>query len=305
MALGARAGRLARQLLTESLLLAVAGSAVGLVIAIWLGGALRWLLPAVDTPTMMQPPLDGQVLGFTTLLAVGVAILAGVAPAFHAARSNVNDMLKEGGRSGATGAQSHRLRGLLVVSEVALAVVALVGAGLFLKSFQTSQMMAPGFSPEGQVLAQFDLSAAGYTQQQSDLFCQRMTEQLKRYPGVTAVSYADTVPLGFYGGNWEEVDVEGYQPAPGENMKTYRNMIGPGYFDVMKIPMVEGRDFDLRDDPKAQQVMIVSEEFVRRFIPQGGVIGRKVRGWGKWFTIVGIVKDIKIHQVYEKDLPFF
>jgi len=305
MALGARAGRLARQLLTESLLLAVAGSAVGLVIAIWLGGALRWLLPAVDTPTMMQPPLDGQVLGFTTLLAVGVAILAGVAPAFHAARSNVNDMLKEGGRSGATGAQSHRLRGLLVVSEVALAVVALVGAGLFLKSFQTSQMMAPGFSPEGQVLAQFDLSAAGYTQQQSDLFCQRMTEQLKRYPGVTAVSYADTVPLGFYGGNWEEVDVEGYQPAPGENMKTYRNMIGPGYFDVMKIPMIEGRDFDLRDDPKAQQVMIVSQEFVRRFIPQGGVIGRKVRGWGKWFTIVGIVKDIKIHQVYEKDIPFF
>ena len=305
LALGARTGRLSRQLLTESLLLAVAGSLTGLVVASWLGGALRWLLPSVDTPTMLQPPLDGQVLGFTTLLAVAVALIAGVAPALHAARSNVNDMLKEGGRSGAAGSQSHRLRGLLVVSEVALAVVALIGAGLFLKSFQTSQMMSPGFSPEGQALAQFDLSAAGYTQQQSDQFCQRMTEQLKRYPGVTAVSYADTVPLGFYGGNWEEVEVDGYQPARGENMKTYRNMIGPGYFDTMKIPMVEGRDFDLRDDPKSQQVMIVSQEFVHRFIPKGGVIGRKVHGWGKWFTIVGIVKDIKIHQVYESNIPFF
>lgn len=305
LALGARGGRLARQLLTESLMLALAGSLAGLLIASWLGGALRWLLPAVDTPTMMQPELDGQVLAFTTLLAVCVAMLAGVAPALHAARSNVNDMLKEGGRSGAASGPSHRLRGLLVVAEVALAVIALVGAGLFFKSFQTSQTMSPGFSPEGQALAQFDLSTAGYTQRQADVFCQRMTEQLKRQPGITAVSYADTVPLGFYGGNWEEVAVEGYQPARGENMKTYRNMVGPGYFEAMKIPMTEGRDFDLRDDPKSQQVMIVSQEFVRRFIPRGGVIGRKVHGWGKWFTIVGIVKDIKIHQVYENNIPFF
>lgn len=132
-----------------------------------------------------------------------------------------------------------------------------------------------------------------------------MTERLKRHPGVTAVSYADTVPLGFYGGNWEEVQVEGYQPAPGENMKTYRNMIGPGYFDVMKIPLVDGRDFDLRDDAGSLQVMIVTEEFVHRFIPQGGPIGRKVHGWGRWFTIVGVVKDIKIHHVSESVLPFF
>ncbi len=305
LALGASPRRLARLLLTESLLLALLGSIVGLLLANWLGGALRWLLPAIAGPSMLPTPLAGSVLGFTILLAVAVAILAGVAPALHAARSNVNEDLKDGGRSGASGSRSHRLRGLLVIAEVALAVVALVGAGMFLESFRAARAMAPGFVAGGQALAQFNLSTAGYTQQQADSFCQRLTEALQRHPGVTAVSYADTVPLGFSGGNWEEVEVEGYHPAPGENMKTQRNMIGPGYFDVMKIPLVEGRDFDLRDNPKSQPVLIVSEEFVRRFIPHGAAIGRKVHGWGRWFTIVGLVKDIKIHQVSESALPFF
>ena len=305
LALGANTLRLVRQLLTESLLLALVGSVVGLLIAYWLGGALRWLLPSIAAPSMLEPPFDGHVFGFTLLLAVTVATLAGVAPALQAARSNVNEGLKEGGRSGGSGVRSHRLRGLLVTLEVSLAVVALVGAGMFLKSFHVSSLTAPGFSPEGQALAQFNLSTAGYTQQQADSFCQRLTEALKQHPGVTAVSYADTVPLGFHGGNWEEVEVEGYPTAPGENMKTYRNLIGPGYFEVMKIPRVDGRDFDLRDDAKSQPVMIVSQEFVRRFIPRGGAIGRKVHGWGRWFMIVGVVRDIKIHEVGEGALPFF
>ncbi|HUL54320.1 MAG TPA: ABC transporter permease [Opitutaceae bacterium] len=305
LALGAGRRRLARQLLVESFVLALAGAALGLVIAAWLGGTLPWLLPAVATPALVQPPLAGGVFGFTMLLAAAVAAAAGLAPALHAARANLNEVLKAGGRSGAAGAPSHRLRGVFVVAEVALAVVALVGAAMFLKSFQESRALAPGFAPEGQVLAQFNLSTAGYTRQQADSFCQRMTEMLGQQPGVTGASYADSPPLGFHGGNWEDLQVEGYQPAPGENMKTYRNLIGPGYFEVMKIPRVEGRDFDLRDGAGAPDVMIVSEEFVRRFIPQGGVIGRKVHGWGRWFTIVGVVKDIKIHHVAEGALPFF
>src|SRR5260370_20068777 len=120
-------------------------------------------------------------------LAFGVAILAGLAPALHASRANVNEMLKEGGRSGSSGAHSHRLRGLPVSSEVALAVIALVGAGLFLKSFQTARAMDPGFSPEGVALAQFDFSTSGYDARQTDGFCQRLLERLKHQPGVTAV----------------------------------------------------------------------------------------------------------------------
>ncbi|HEY4989546.1 MAG TPA: ADOP family duplicated permease, partial [Opitutaceae bacterium] len=305
LALGASPGRLARQLLTESLLLALAGSLVGLLVATWLGGALSWLLPAVSGPVMVSPPLAVDVLLFTTVLAVVVAVTAGVAPAVLAARANVDEALKESGRSGAAGPKSHRLRGLLVISEVSLAVIALVAAGIFLRTFKALRTTAPGFVPEGQALVHFDLSAAGYSQEQADSFYRRMTERLQRDPGVIGTSYADTEPLGFYGGNWEEVEVGGYQPERGENMKTYRNLVGPGYFGVMKIPLIEGRDFDLHDDAAAPGRMIVSREFVRRFIPRGDPIGLKVRGWGREFTVVGVAGDIKIHNVSENVLPFF
>ncbi|HEX7697971.1 MAG TPA: ABC transporter permease [Candidatus Acidoferrum sp.] len=305
LALGARPMRLIQQLLTETLLMAVAGSVCGLILANLLGGALRWLLPAVARPAMLQPPLDGQVLAFTMALAFGVAILAGLAPAVHASRANVNEMLKEGARGGSSGAHSHRLRGLLVTSEVALAVIALVGAGLFLKSFQTARAIDPGFQPEGVALARFDFSSAGYDARQTDSYCRRLREQLERQPGVTAVSYDDSPPLGFSGGNWEPLEVEGYVPGPNENMKIYRDMVSPGYFETMKIPLVEGRDFDLRDDATSRKVMIVNQEFVRRWLANRSVIGRKVHGWGQWFTIVGVAKDSKYHRVSESPQPYF
>jgi predicted permease len=305
LAMGARPMRLIQQLLTETLLLAVAGSVCGLELANLLGDALRWLLPAVAMPAMLQPPLDGQVLAFTMALAFGVAILAGLAPALHASRANVNEMLKEGGRSGSSGGHSHRLRGLLVTSEVALAVVALVGAGLFLKSFQTARTMDPGFKPEGVALARFDFSTAGYDARQTDGFCRRLREELERQPGVTAVSYDDSAPLGFSGGNWETLEVEGYVPGSNENMKIYRDLVSPGYFETMKIPLVDGRDFDLRDDPTSLKVMIVNQEFVRRFLANRSVIGRRVHGWGEWFTIVGVAKDSKYHRVTESPQPYF
>jgi predicted permease len=305
LAMGARPMRLIQQLLTETLLLAVAGSVCGLELANLLGDALRWLLPAVAMPAMLQPPLDGQVLAFTMALAFGVAILAGLAPALHASRANVNEMLKEGGRSGSSGGHSHRLRGLLVTSEVALAVVALVGAGLFLKSFQTARTMDPGFKPEGVALARFDFSTAGYDARQTDGFCRRLREELERQPGVTAVSYDDSAPLGFSGGNWETLEVEGYVPGSNENMKIYRDLVSPGYFETMKIPLVNGRDFDLRDDPTSLKVMIVNQEFVRRFLANRSVIGRRVHGWGEWFTIVGVAKDSKYHRVTESPQPYF
>jgi predicted permease len=305
LAMGARPTRLIQQILTETLLMAVAGSVCGLMLANLFGGALRWLLPAVARPVMLQPPLDGQVLAFTMALTFGVAILAGLVPALHASRANANEMLKEGGRTGSSGSHSHRLRGLLVTSEVALAVIALVGAGLFLKSFQTARAIDPGFKPEGVVLARFDFSSAGYDARQTDSYCRRLREQLERQPGVTAVSYDDSAPLGFSGGNWETLDVEGYVPGPNENMKIYRDLVSPGYFATMKIPLVEGRDFDLRDDATSLKVMIVNQEFVRRFLANRSVIGRKVHGWGKWFTIVGVAKDSKYHRVTESPQPYF
>jgi len=305
LALGAKPARLVAQLLTETLLMALIGSLGGLLLPRWLGGALRWLLPAVASPAMLAPPLDMQVFAFTAALAVLVTVLAGLAPAVHALRANVNEALKMGGRSGTSGIYTHRLRGFIVISEMALAVVALVGAALFLKSFQTARAIDPGFSPSGVALAQFDFSTAGYDAQQTDSFCRRLRERLGQLPGITAVSYDDSLPLGFHGGNWESLEVEGYVPGPNENMKIYRDLVSPGYFDSMKIPLVEGRDFDWHDDRTASKVMIVNQEFVRRFLANRGVIGHRVHGWGEWFTIVGVVKDSKYHRVTENSQPYF
>ena len=305
LALGARPGRLVGQLLTETLLMVLAGAMGGIILAKWLGGALRWLLPGVAFPTLLAPPLDGQVFAFTAGLAVIVTLLAGLVPALHAARANINDALKQGGRTGTLTLHAHRLRGLLVISEVALAFVALVGASVFLQSLRNAQAVDPGFLADRVALAQFDFSSAGYTAQETDHFCRRLRDRLEQLPGVTSVSYDDSVPLGIRGGNWETLEVEGYVPKPNENMKIYRDLVSPGFFDSMKIPLVEGRDFDWRDDSTSLKIMIVNQEFVRRFLPKQNAIGHKVHGWGQWFTIVGVAKDSKYRRITENPQPYF
>jgi len=311
LAMGASPWRLAAQLLTESLILAIGGAAAGLVIATWLGGSLRWLLPRVASPALLQPGLAGGVLLFTTAAAFAVAILAGAGPALAASRANVHDILKQGGRSGAAGNRIHWVRVPLVVSEVALAVIGMVGAGLFLRSFHQAREIHPGFTAEGVVLARFDIASAGYNREQADAFCRRLRENLERTPAVTAVSYEDSPPLGFTGGNWEPLEVEGYQTGRSENMKIGRDLVSPGYFNLMKIPLLAGRDFDLgdtatklHDDPAHRKVMIVNQEFARRFFPGRDPLGRKVRGWGEWFTVVGVVANIKYQQITEAPRPF-
>ncbi|MBS1856375.1 MAG: ABC transporter permease [Acidobacteria bacterium] len=310
LAMGAAPSRLGRQLLTETLMLALGGAAAGLAIADWLGSSLRWLLPRVASPAVLQPDLDRGVLLFTAMLACAVAILAGAGPALSAARADVNEVLKQGGR-GAAGLHSNRLRGPLVVSEVALAAIALVGAGLFLKSFRQAQEIKPGFVPGGVALARFDLSTAGYNAQQSDAFCRRLREAMEQTPGVVAVSYDDTPPLGFSGGNWEPIEVEGYVAGRNENMKIERDLVAPGYFNLMRIPLLAGRDFTLadtatrlHDDPEYRKVMIVNREFARRFFGGRDPLGRRVRGWGEWFTVVGVVENIKYRQLTESPKPF-
>lgn len=305
LALGAPRWRLLRQILTESFLIASVGALVGLVVSQWLGGSLRWLIPATALPDMLRPPIDLGVVFFAAVLAFAVAAIAGVAPAMHSARSDVNDALKEGGRTGASGVHSHRMRGLLVTCEVALAVVALIGAGLFVKSFQLARAIQPGFDPRKVAVAQMNLSAAGYDAGQADSFRLRLQEALERQPGVTAVSYADYIPLSISAGSWEDLQIQGYVPGPNENMKIYRNLVSPGYFDLLKIPLLEGRDFNLRDDNTNQPVMIVTQAFVRRFLPHQEPVGQKVQGWGKWFTIIGVVEDSKVYRLTENPSPYF
>ncbi len=305
LALGAPRGRIVRQLLVETLLLALGGSLLGLALADQMRASLTWMVPATSSPNIQDVPLDWRVLVFAEMLAVTVTLLAGLIPALHATHLTLNDTLKESGRGGSGSARSHRLRGALVVAEVALAVVALAGAGLFLKSFAMAKTISPGFDPRHVAIAEVDLSSSGYTSSQAAVFCRRLRQDLESKPGVQAVSFADTVPLGFAGMSWEDLQIEGYVPGPSENMKIYRSLVAPGYFDLMRIPLAEGRDFTEHDDDKALPVMIVNHEFVRRFLPRQNPIGHKVKGFGRWFTIVGVVGTGKYITFTESPQPYF
>lgn len=164
-------------------MLALAGSVLGLALADQMRASLVWLLPATSVPTIrLDAGLDWRVLLFTEVLALAVTLVAGLVPALQAARMNVGEALKEGGRSGAGGARSHRLRSALAVAEVALAEVVLVGAGLFLKSFALAKTINPGFDPRNVAIAELQLSTAGYSATQSDAFCRRLRQQLEASP---------------------------------------------------------------------------------------------------------------------------
>jgi putative ABC transport system permease protein len=203
------------------------------------------------------------------------------------------------------GRSSWIVAGLLVISEVALALVAIIGAGLFARSFQVARQINPGFDPQHVLVSNLYLSTAGYSVPERKLFCRRLRERLNSAPGIVSVGYSDTIPLGFDSGPWEDLRVDGYVPTLGENMKIYRNVVAPGYFDLLRIPMLDGRDFTERDDEHSQAVMIVNETFVQHFFGGRNPIGHRVHGWSDWFTIVGVVKNSKYHLPNEAPQPYF
>ena len=307
LALGAGRGRLVRQLLTESLILALLGALAAAPLTMWMAGALGYLVPATGLPIAMDVELNGDILAFVLLVCVAACVVSGIAPALQTARAGLDEVLKEGGRGGSAGKHSRRLRGLLVVSEVALALVAIIGAGLFARSFQLARQIRPGFDPDHVLVSSLSLSTAGYSVPDRKQFCFRLRERLEAQPGIVGVTYADYIPLGFDSGPWEELDIQGYEKGRGENMQIYRNVVAPGYFQVVGIPLLEGRDFTEQDDlsKAARPVMIVNQTFVRRYFGGGYPIGRQVHGWGKWFTVVGVVKDSKYHTLNEAARPYF
>jgi predicted permease len=305
MALGAGHGRVAQQVFVESLVLAGAAGLAGLIATQWLGRALVLLLPAGQMSMAMQQPIDGRVLLFTMALCGLVAFLTGVLPALQLKETALSERLNEAGKSGMTGARSHRMRSVLITAEVSLALVALIAAGLFARSFQALREIKPGFDPNHVLLSQFYLSTNGYNLEQRKQFSFRLREKLESAPGVKNVAYSDGVPLGFEPSWWEDLTIEGYAPGPAENMKLFRNVISPGHFSLMRIPLVDGRDFTEHDDEKTNPVMIVNQTFAKRFFAGRNPVGRRVRGWGEWFTVVGVAQDSKYHYPGEAPLPYF
>ena len=306
LALGAGRLRLFRQVLTESVLLALLGGGLSLAFTYLLGDPLRMLLPVTGMPITSLMRFEPSVFFFCFTLCVGAGILFGLAPAIHALRSDMREPLKESGRGATEGPRARRVRGLLVVSEVALAGVALVGAGLFARSFENVSRLDPGFDPHRVLLMGLKLSFTQPEIPQAQAYFDRVRTELAHLPGVQSVALAENVLLGFDYGSWEQVNVEGYVPRLDENLKIYRNIVSPGYFDSLRIPVVKGRDFTDADDASQPYVAVVNEAFVQHFLPGREPLGHYFTVWGDRRTrIIGVVKNSDYHKPGQAPEPYF
>jgi predicted permease len=311
MALGASRGRVVQQLLVEVLLLAGAGAIFGALLAGWLGESLYRVLPSLEPSirAALEPLLHVEpstnVLAFTVLISLSAAVLTTLLPAFSIGCVDLIETLKEGGRSGTSGVRSHRARGVLVVLEVALAALALCGAGLAVRSFQKLATLNPGFDSPNVLVAHFYLSTNGYSLNQEKQFCRNLLLRLEAAPGVQQVTYADSVPLSIFPGGSDRVEVEGFLQDRGGVMSLPFSIVAPGYFSLMHIPMMAGRDFTEQDDRNTLPVIIINQAFAKKYFEGKDPIGRRVRVTDTWSTVVGMVKDSKYYNPPEAPMPFF
>jgi predicted permease len=297
IALGATRGRIVRQLLCESVLLAVVGGLLGLLLARW-GAQLLVRLSSGSLPHASEVGVDAWALGFTLLVSVAAGALAGIAPALQFSRNEISETLKQGtGRTGG-GSVRQRTRRALVVVEVALSLILLVGAGLMIRSFWKLQNVDPGFDTSNALTLRVPLAPPRYAEPQQQLaFHDRVLEQIRALPGVVAAGSTTTLPLTG-GGSKQPFTVEG-QPAPpvAEQPLAQTRYVSPDYFRAAGIPVRRGRAFDDRDGDGAPQVVIISEAMARRFFPGQNPVGQRLtpsfhlkQGARE---IVGVVGDVK------------
>jgi putative ABC transport system permease protein len=304
-ALGAGRWRVIRQLLTESILLAIVGGALGLALANW-GMKALLALNKDQIPRANEIGIDPTVLLFTAGVALLTGIFFGIFPALQTSKIDLHAVLKEGGRSGSA---RRSMRGPLVVAEVALALVLLVGAGLLLKSFQKLQEVNPGFKPDHLLTMQISLPTTKYRdRQQIDGFFQRALEKVRALPGVQSAAVSTTVPMSGVNTAGSFV-IEGRTIAPGE-MAPWGNrwFAGANYFETLGIPLIKGRFFDDRDVRESMQVAIIDDAMEQKFWPDENPLGRRIsfqrdaQGNPIWREVVGVVGHVK-HNGLEGDSP--
>lgn len=304
-ALGASPGRLSRQLIFESLLLAALATLVALPLALWLENVLIYFVPPTGVPVSFNVQPSARVFLFAALVCLASGLISGIPPAFQLAQRSLANALKQGGRGGTRSGYAQRISGALVVAETGLALAALVTLGLFVRSLYGLENTPAGFNHHNVTVCRLFLSTNNYTASEEQEFSRRLREHLLAAPGVTSAAYSDSIPLGFGLGKWNSIVVEGYASRPGESLDVHHASVSPGYFNLLRIPLLTGRDFRAEDDKTAPRVMIVNESFARRFFDGRDPLGHRVQIYGKPFKIVGMVKDSKYYNLSEAPQPYF
>jgi macrolide transport system ATP-binding/permease protein len=304
LSLGASRGRLLRQLLTESLLLSLLGGLAGIVVSFWTSRLLMLLAPPSNLPIRIQSSMDGRVLLFALVLSMVAGVVFGLAPALQSSRISIVSLIKEGSVTPGWRWRTVWLRNSLVVIQIALSMVLLIAATLFIQSLDFARRMRLGFQQRNVLLAQLDLFSNGYNDDQGRHFYEQLLERIEASPGVRCATLARRVPLGFGGQSSSTIQVEGYSPAMDEIVWSCVERVGRDYFRVMEIPMVRGRDIARWDAKDAAPVAVINETLARRYWQGSDPIGRRISWADRWITVVGIASDSKYRNLSEPPTPY-
>ncbi len=308
VALGAKRTRLIRQFLTESVLLSMLGGVVGLVIA-YVGLILLKTFIPENISQAREISIDFKVLAFTLLVSVLTGIIFGLAPAMQAARFNQMETLKEGGRDAATGGGGKRLRSLLVMSEVAISLVLLIGAGLLINSFLRLRNVDPGFRADNLLTMKIVLPEPKYAEfERRSAFYTDVVQRVQSLAGVRSAAVTTNLPL-YRQGNSISISIEGRpDPPPGQELIVVTRIISPGYFETMSIPLLKGRQLTDQDTATTPNAVVISETMARRFWPGEDPIGKRIAAGRAqtpedWIQVVGVVKDVRQFELNAEPRP--
>lgn len=306
-AIGASRWRVFKQMLTESVVLSLLGGICGLLLAVWGVGVIVSLLPE-NMPRVAEITLDNRVLLFTLSVSLLTGIIFGLVPAWQAANPQVGECLKEGGREGADGAKSNRIRNVFAVVEIALALVLLVGAGLMVRSFMNLQKLDPGFDSNRILTTQIQLPSARYKEDaQLSAFANQLIEKVNPLPDVESVALMSDLPLSG-GSNYLGFGIEGKPQPPGAPMQdAIAHSASPDYFKTMSIQLKRGRLFTNQDDDKTQGVVVINETMAKRYWKSEDPLNKRITTAdgvdGPWMTVIGIVEDVRHESLNENPYP--
>ena len=307
LAVGALRGRLVRQLLTESMVLALGGGIVGVLLAVWGKDLALALIPISGFPIAFDLPLDARVLAGAAAVTLATGVAFGLVPALQASKPDLVSALRDG--TGSASARRARLQSGLVAAQVALSLVALVCAGLFLRGLQRAREVDTGIrNPEQVLLVDVNTFAAGYSDSAGAALVDRMLERVRALPGVRSAAVATQLPLGFGGFNDISVEVDGYRFRDDEDRTALISWVSDQYFETAGVPVVRGRGITEQDRRGAPDIVVVNEAFARRFWPGQDPIGQRLRAGGStgpWRTVVGVARDVKGRSLAAPAPPTF